>query len=395
MDKIIENVQINQVVLPKDIGVDVPYSRDVDYVIFSRVLKEDRVVASYKMYWLLAILDEVILDNKEIEFKKLICRMVAYAWYPIIKFRLSFGKWDNLGKVVDYISHKMDIKPKVSKIDLIEILYNSEDKQLKKMLKDLTYNVPYRFLSPFFEDKIKGEKSKTQKLIEAYSKEDKKCIYEIYKNENKENCIRIRDNWCDYLKHNYKIIQGWTYYKLVCFLQKRNPNVPAIAMKLEPPMDRKLSAQTTIWKKIIKEKGIKDLYTGLEFSPDNCSTYGNISIDHFVPWSFVLHDQMWNLIPTFKNINSKKSDSLLQFNYYKEDLCAMQYEAFSYVVEKNKKDEIEEYRNFLRIPDARAFLEERNFENFAKRYEDGIVPILNIAHNQGFVYNELFQLNKV
>lgn len=29
-------------------GVDVPYSREVDYITFSRVLKDDRVVASYK-----------------------------------------------------------------------------------------------------------------------------------------------------------------------------------------------------------------------------------------------------------------------------------------------------------------------------------------------------------
>lgn len=32
------------------IGVDVPYSREVDYITFSRVLKDDRVVASYKRY---------------------------------------------------------------------------------------------------------------------------------------------------------------------------------------------------------------------------------------------------------------------------------------------------------------------------------------------------------
>ncbi len=63
------------------IGVDVPYSREVDYITFSRVLKDDRVVASYKMYWLLAILDEVQEGNIEIEFRKLITRMIDYAWY--------------------------------------------------------------------------------------------------------------------------------------------------------------------------------------------------------------------------------------------------------------------------------------------------------------------------
>ncbi|MDU1032741.1 HNH endonuclease domain-containing protein [Clostridium sp.] len=27
-------------------------------------------------------------------------------------------------------------------------------------------------------------------------------------------------------------------------------------------------------------------------------------MDHFIPWSFAFHDQMWNLVPTFNNINS-------------------------------------------------------------------------------------------
>ena len=61
------------------VNTDVPYSRDVDYLTFSRVLNDDRVVASYKMYWLLAILDEVISENKEITFRKLISRIVASA----------------------------------------------------------------------------------------------------------------------------------------------------------------------------------------------------------------------------------------------------------------------------------------------------------------------------
>ena len=109
-------------------GVDVPYSREVDYITFSIVLKDDRVVASYKMYWLLAILDEVQEGNIEIEFRKLVTRMIAYAWYPISKFRLYFGACDNLGKVVNYISDTYNLKPNINKGELIDFIYNSNDK---------------------------------------------------------------------------------------------------------------------------------------------------------------------------------------------------------------------------------------------------------------------------
>ncbi|WP_437629181.1 HNH endonuclease domain-containing protein [Clostridium paraputrificum] len=363
------------------IGVDVPYSREVDYITFSRVLKDDRVVASYKMYWLLAILDEVQEGNVEIEFRKLITRMIAYAWYPISKFRLYFGACDNLGKVVNYISDTYNLKPNINKSELIDFIYNSDDKELNKMIKNLTYNVPHKFLSPFYDGIAKEPPLKTVMIL---SQEHKRWIYEIYRNSDEENCIRIREGWDDYLKYNYKMIQGWVYYKLVCFLQKRNPNVPGIAMKLEAPINRKLTTQTKIWTSIIGRKNIIDLYTGLPFTKENYKEHGNLSMDHFIPWSFVLHDQMWNLVPTFKNINSQKSDNLFNYEDYIEGLAKLQYDAFCFVVDENKKDEIEEYRGILRVPDAVAFKAEGSYEEFFKRYKDGTCPIYNIAANQGF-----------
>lgn len=362
-------------------GVDVPYSREVDYITFSRVLKDDRVVASYKMYWLLAILDEVQEGNIEIEFRKLITRMIAYAWYPISKFKLYFGACDNLGKVVNYISDTYNLKSNINKGKLIDFIYNSDDKELNKMIKNLTYNVPQKFLSPFYDGIAKEPPLKTVMIL---SKEHKRWIYEIYRNSDEENCIRIREGWDEYLKYNYKMIQGWVYYKLVCFLQKRNPNVPGIAMKLEAPLNRKLTTQTKIWTSIIGRKNIIDLYTGLPFTKENYKEHGNLSMDHFIPWSFVLHDQMWNLVPTFKNINSQKSDNLFNYEDYIEGLAKLQYDAFCFVVDENKKDEIEEYRGILRVPDAVAFKGKGSYEEFFKRYKDGTCPIYNIAANQGF-----------
>lgn len=174
------------------VNTDVPYSRDVDYLTFSRVLNDDRVVASYKMYWLLAILDEVISENKEITFRKLISRIVASAWYPISAFKLSFGACDNLAKVVGYIGTQFKLKTNCDKRELMDFIYNCDDKELKKMIKNLTFNVPYRFLSPFFPDtSVDGKKGR--ELIAELSVEDKGCIYEICKGFDDEWCIKIRD----------------------------------------------------------------------------------------------------------------------------------------------------------------------------------------------------------
>ena len=376
------------IILPKEI-CEVPYSNEVDYATFSRALRDDKVVASYKMYWLLALLDEISLDNFEIEFRTLICKMVVKAWYPLLKYKLSFGLCDNLAKVATYISDTYNLESNYDERKLFDFIYSSQDKTLNKMLKELTLNVPYRFLSPFFENKLRGQK-KVQKLIEELSKEDNECIYEIYKNNKDENCIRIKDNWCNYLKYNYRIIQGWAYYRLVCFLQKRNPNVPGIAMKLEAPKNRDLREQTKIWKQVIEQRHITDLYTGLDFTETNYNDYGVLSIDHFIPWSFVLHDQMWNLVPTFKNINSKKSDNLLQYDIYIDRFCEMQYEAFCFVVDENRKNRIEEYGQVLKVDNLRKFKMESREEEFVKRMKQEIGPVYGVAVNQGFRVFENF-----
>lgn len=376
------------IILPKEI-CEVPYSNEVDYATFSRALRDDKVVASYKMYWLLALLDEISLGNFEIEFRTLICKMVVKAWYPLLKYKLSFGLCDNLAKVATYISDTYNLESNYDERKLFDFIYSSQDKTLNKMLKELTLNVPYRFLSPFFENKLRGQK-KVQKIIEELSKEDNECIYEIYKNNKDENCIRIKGNWCNYLKFNYRIIQGWAYYRLVCFLQKRNPNVPGIAMKLEAPKNRDLREQTKIWKKVIEQRNIIDLYTGLDFTETNYNDYGVLSIDHFIPWSFVLHDQMWNLVPTFKNINSKKSDNLLQYDTYIDKFCEMQYEAFCFVVDENRKNQIEEYGQVLKVDNIRKFKKENKEEEFVRRMKQEIGPVYGVALNQGFGVLENF-----
>lgn len=58
------------IILPKGI-CEVLYSNEVDYATFSRVLRDDKVMASYKIYWMLSLLDEISVNNVEIEFRTL------------------------------------------------------------------------------------------------------------------------------------------------------------------------------------------------------------------------------------------------------------------------------------------------------------------------------------
>lgn len=91
---------------------------------------------------------------------------------------------------------------------------------------------------------------------------------------------------------------------MITYLQRCNPSVPGIADKLYPPQERNLVKVQGYWKLIMGLQPIKEIYGGNEL------TGKEISIDHFVPWSYVAHDELWNMHPTTKGINCSKSNHL-------------------------------------------------------------------------------------
>lgn len=366
----------------KGINLNMPVSEQVDYRKFSRILDDNRVVASYKMYWLLGILDEVNLGNTEIEFKKLASRMIVYAWYPTLQYKLSYGMFDSIKHSISYVENKYKLPSNYDENKLLNIIYNTDDKELLKKLKGLCDKVPYRLLSPFFDSDLKGVKDNSKdKLITTLSMESKSCLYKIDKGEVDK--IIINEGWKEYLVRNYNIIKSWIYLKLVAFLQKRNPNVPAIIFKLESPKSRDLKKSTQLWKKIISKENITDIYTGFDFNDENYSKYGVLSIDHFIPWSFVMHDEIWNLVPTFKNINSSKSDNLPNYDNYIDKFCDMQYKAFDYAC-NTEGSILESYMDALRIENPKELCDYNRKDIFDEKLRQTISPLYQIAYNQGF-----------
>ncbi|MBY0756356.1 HNH endonuclease [Clostridium sardiniense] len=369
--------------------IKLPYDNNLRINKLEKLLDEKVTVASYKLFWLDAILKEIIKGNKEITFKKLACRMIATAWYPLVEFKLSFGVHDNLGEVVNKIKDRYEINKNPKEEDLIEFLESKTDKEVEKDILNLCNMVPYRLLSPFYENQIKGlDKSQKNRKIIELSNEDEGSLYKIDITDPSEKRIIVNDLWAKYIESNERIIYGWIRYKLICFLQKRNPNVPAIAFKLEAPIHRNLKAPTDYWKFVSKEIGVKDIYTGQIMNEENYERYGVMSIDHFIPWSFVLHDELWNLIPTFKNINSKKSDNLPDLDRYFNDFCELQFKSFDFM-RKNEKGRkiLEDYNNinlYISFNKDTKLYEPIKKEIFIGSIEQTIKPLYQIAYNQGF-----------
>ena len=264
--------------------------------------------ATYKFYWFITLLDIVVKERKtKISFWEIIAGMVAESWYPIHYFRLSFGKSDSLYVQSLALQQMLDIPIDADKrIIKKTLLDNLNENRIKSLLRVFTINVPYRFLSPWIKYTDDAE------VVNKSQQFENECLYAIQGDE-----LSINENWVEYLTENYTILRDFSYWNLTEFLQKRNPNVPDVPSKLIKPIQRdSLSKQHKFWDSYIETVGsIRCIYTGKELQPQQ------YDLDHFVPWSFVSHNLLWNLLPADSNINSSKSNNLPSLDKYLAPFC--------------------------------------------------------------------------
>ena len=181
---------------------------------------------------------------------------------------------------------------------------------------------------------------------------------------------------------NLGILMGWTDYNLITYLQRRNPGVPGISDKIYPPQERKLTAATNYWKYMIRRREVRDIYTGGILTPED------LSIDHFVPWSYVASDELWNLTPTPKSVNSSKSNNLPNWDTYFKKLAGAEFQAYLFVSEDAKATDLFEKcaRENLNSDQVRHCLYKPNQsrEHFTNQLEEIMLPVYESAKNMGF-----------
>lgn len=352
----------------------------------------DKNAASYKHYWLRAIVEELAEGHREMSFTALVARMVASAWYPVVYFHLSLGASDKLAELIAHLQqrHRIANDERPDRITYTVVSLASADERLARLIRDRTHNVPYRLIRPFYEDELAAIRradprwydTKTDTAIFELNRRDPRdCIYQIAQDRLS---LTVAPDWADFITANMPVIQGWLDYRLAKYLQARNPSVPAIIEKLRPPRQRDLSAATSYWRLAMQRADLREVYTGEPLTMESLSSRGGLSIDHFVPWSFVMHDEAWNLLPMARNLNSSKSDRLPQLERYLQPLCRQHFDALIATRGSGApRAVIESYLTIdphvLEYEDSPA-----SRQRFAENLQRTITPLYQIALNQGY-----------
>lgn len=131
-----------------------------------------------------------------------------------------------------------------------------------------------------------------------------------------------------FLKENYHELSKILIYEWAKFLEKTN-FTPRLIAKIENLGHRKRESLTKYKKILLEQSPSQCFYCNYEVNNDD------IHIDHFIPWSYIYEDALWNLVISCSRCNLKKSDNLasrsyidkiqtrndqLKFNEYKKDL---------------------------------------------------------------------------
>ena len=232
-------------------------------------------------------------------------------------------------------------------------------------------NVPFRFLRPWI-----NTSDDRQTVIRSQTFENG-CLYKL---EKKPGALWVELNpaWLDYLRENYDILSAFAYWGLTGFLQVRNPNVPNIPNKLVKREERNsLSAQHKFWNTAMSHGlEVQCLYTGTLLEE---RAY---ELDHFIPWSFVSHDLLWNLMPADPSINSSKSNRLPDLNLYLPKLAEAHQAALRINLKIGKQDKLlEDYLSMGHTPQEIADMDR---EHLMDCFFQTFTPMHQIALNMGF-----------
>ncbi|RVU83651.1 hypothetical protein EOL70_15095 [Leucothrix sargassi] len=379
-----------------------PTSRKVDIPTLSRMLENKRITNSYKYLFFLAILTK--LEQKPYDrsapisftLQDLTTEMVLLAWYPIKYFQLSFGPLDQVATIIDKLIFDTSNKDVTSLVGR-EQLRNTIKAQSKKIgLGKLERYVPYLLQSVFFPNELKGERSDTkrnqiiQDCANAYSS-PAVPLYS-YTQINNLPSIDINTNWLEYFltDGNITIVKEWAVGKWTGYLQKRNPNTPAIINKIFPPLKRSsLSKQTTFWQQVIdadQGQGLRCIYSNEPLIDQP------FSLDHFLPWTFICHDQIWNLCPVTPSSNSSKGNKLPAEDYV-EKFIQQQIHALeisSKVMSAKRWDKVtESYALDLHL-DPKLLLDESAVRD---AYTGVLMPMMTLAETSGFEGSWVYSSN--
>lgn len=367
------------------------YSCRLDTQAFARMLSDP--TQCYKFYWLEALI--VLCSERgggSVSFGEAIDEMIAAAWGSVVRCRLRLGprtpsERNLLESAVLKLERAAGLAPSASHAEVRQAAASHGD-AIRAERTALAKYVPYRLLSPFLplsgSDPLWDSRTRLIALI-ARTNAEKALPYTIEDGRGLERRVTPNPDWARLIADNFAVIRGWIQFRKAEYLQARNPGVPGILAKIDPAMGavRRLDGARALWRAAseAEERPLVDIYSGAPLE-------GAFALDHFVPWSYVACDELWNLAPASASVNASKSDRLPDWDRFFGALAAEQYflyraversEAVRRAFEKCRRDNLSD-----ESAAAALTAEGLSEKAFRSALADHLHPVWETARLQGY-----------
>lgn len=290
-------------------------------IIVKTLSSSSKKTTSYKFALLRAILENLYKTNShlEISFAQLAYSFAKLYWNLVVQNGYTQGRKAKIERELREFQVAFRI-PEGLSFDSI----NSNQQQI--LINKIEKNIIKRdVVGALFED--------TNRIMYGFSKKEKKITL-------------TSSSWEFLLKHQISIFK-LVNYELAKFLQSKNLHIPRGIVLEEIENITKRESLHQFQQILITYSGNQCFYTE-QILP---STNRSIAVDHFVPWSFMHSDELWNFVITSQTTNSKKGSKLPAEKYLK------------------KLDERNQY--LIRVGDVhvKAEMEKYELKKFIKLYQ--------------------------
>ena len=340
---------------------------------------------SYKFLWALALIKAMNKSGAQpakISLKKMAAGMLDAAQPMVYVFRLRLAKDDKMGKWL----RRLEMLPHWDAKTLATSRGNFFSSKARlipdAVADDVTLYPRHLFMSPFFKlpKGVTGH-SKFEKIREMAAANFDGESPPPYRFTEGNDAIIVHPEWREYFVRNAAIINAWVMWHLARHVQGLNPNIPAVTVKLDETASPKTNRQKEFWRlaMTVSAGEFRCLYT------EDLIDANDFALDHYVPWSFIAHDNMWNLVPVSAKGNIAKSNNLPCGNKYFDGFADMQHRAIKIFHDLPDNQEwqslFESYETDLNLDVIGRMIDEDELQT---RLAEAINPILAVAKIRGF-----------
>lgn len=368
------------------------YAENLDIATFACVL--DKMTFSYKLYWLDALLHFVGRGAERATFAQMAERMVCSAWYTVLECHLHLSGpvlgecRDNLELIIKKLAHLSGLGSKASDQEILDAMWVL-DKHVQSEKLMLVNKVPYAFLTPFLRKAGQPVPKKNITRLPFICNVHENIVKLPYTMtgtgfDDLGITVHFDPAWSQMIRENMVSIRRWLRFETVQWLQARNPDVPDLAGELSrpDPVARRLVNAHQLWSMVVGLSPVEDVFTGKPIHKDT------FHLDHFIPWSFVMHDELWNLSPLDPALNISKGSKLPPWEPFFERFAANQRLLCGLV---HSNEEVEDLFWKCRQDNLNSvwalddlYTHAMGSEGFTKVLEQNMFPVWEAARRQGY-----------